>query len=973
MLTSDNISNLSTNIIQGSDELSPSDFIDEFNVNDTDNLMILNQNIRSFNSNIDEFLLFLNEIKSNISVIILTETWFSKDNFYNIPNFEGYHAYRSTKSGGGVSIFVHNNLYSCAIPDVTFCNDSLESCGARIKIGNNHKFINIIGIYRPPSGNRSNFCEILSNNILSKFSPQQQVCISGDMNLNLLNMNDPSVQEYSDLLQSKSFLPHITRPTRITDHSETLLDHIWTNILSESKSGVISTGITDHCCTFICLYHMGKRQSVVHLKFRDTSERSLNNFHSKLHDRLITLDLNDIQDVSSKTVELHDIMWNTFQECCPIRTKIITRNRLLSPWLSNEIILLSRMKRLLLGKVRSDLIQRQTFDDFSKDLKKTIKFAKINYYNSKFSHLQNDIKKTWKNINHLIGKPKVNKPPELHSGNEVITEPSRVAAAFNEHFSSVAAKLQSNIPTFNSSALSYLGPLISTSFSAPESSPNEVAKLINSMPNKKCGNDSLPTYVWKHCCDILAPAVSKLFNASLIQGVFPSNQKTAQVIPIHKGGSKTDVSNYRPISILPALSKVFERLMNTRLTSYLETNCILNKSQFGFRKGLSTSDAILEFLDHAYSSLDSKKHLIAIFLDLSKAFDTIDHTILLNKLQNIGVNPITLSWFKSYLSNRLQFVSIDPAISTTKVIKTGVPQGSILGPLLFLIYINDFHYVCNSLKFIQFADDTTLFMSGENMSELQHNINQDLANVFKWLCVNKLSLNISKTKYMIISNKHFPSVTLKIQDHTLECVPDMKFLGVTLDNKLTFKRHIQIISNKIASSVGILNRIYPFMLPKTMLNVYYALIQSILSYGILAWGKAAVTNLRRIYSLQKRAIKIIGAASGNRSAGGDSLILFNDLYKVCSLTKLYRCINTNHSDYFNRILSSLLPNHSQRTRHNYNRRFHVPYHRCQRSQQSFLYHSTRYWNELPESIKAADNLSSFKSAVKNAITHSTSV
>ena len=315
---------------------------------------------------------------------------------------------------------------------------------------------------------------------------------------------------------------------------------------------------------------------------------------------------------------------------------------------------------------------------------------------------------------------------------------------------------------------------------------------------------SLPVFL--NCfLPVINGPLTHILNLSLLEGVFPSELKVADVLPLYKADDDMLFNNYRPVSLLPVLSKVFERLMYNRLISFLENNKILFKNQFGFRKQHSTYMALMVLLDKIVKALENGEFVVGTYLDFSKAFDMVDHSILLVKLEYYGIRGIALDWFKSYLAGRKQYVTYNGTSSSTKVIKCGVPQGSILGPLLFLLYINDLPNVCKSTNPVLYADDTNLFLNGKNLIDLQTTINSELAEISTWLKINKC-LNVKKTHHMIFTHKRKiqPNVALSIEGHPIDEVDNTKFLGVYLDNKINWKKHISYISGKVARGIGLI-------------------------------------------------------------------------------------------------------------------------------------------------------------------------
>ena len=375
--------------------------------------------------------------------------------------------------------------------------------------------------------------------------------------------------------------------------------------------------------------------------------------------------------------------------------------------------------------------------------------------------------------------------------------------------------------------------------------------------------DNIPLKLLTKIGDIISTPLSLIVNQSLCSGSFPSKLKLAKVIPIFKKNDNKKFDNYRPISLLSSVSKIFERVVFNQLYNFLQEHNLLFESQYGFRKLHSTDLAALELIDRINKQIDQRKIPFSIFLDLSKAFDTLNHDILMKKLHYHGVRNNTLNWFHSYLTNCAQYTEYNETKSSLLEIETGVPQGSILGPLLFLIYVNDIHMVSRSLNFILYADDTTLtspicsFTQGGN-SSISNLINSELTKISDWFAVNKLSLNAEKTKFMIFHN-HLKIITqnkipcLKINNTNIERVTEFNFLGLTINEHLTWKSHAAKVANKISRTLGVMNRLKRYLPLSALKTMYDSLILSQLQFGITCWG----FEWNRIFKLQKHAVRIM--------------------------------------------------------------------------------------------------------------------
>jgi len=483
--------------------------------------------------------------------------------------------------------------------------------------------------------------------------------------------------------------------------------------------------------------------------------------------------------------------------------------------------------------------------------------------------------------------------------------------------------------------------------------------VINNLkPKASSGHDKISPKIVKTNNTLIAGPLAHITNLSFKEGTFPHDLKIAKVIPIYKNKSNSSFENYRPISLLPTFSKVIERLVYNRLYKYVKLNNILNSAQYGFQNKLSTEQAIIELQNRVITYLAKKQHTIGIFIDLSKAFDTLNHSILLQKLNLIGIRGIPLKWFTSYLNNRTQFTEYLSHKSVFRNVKCGVPQGSILGPLLFLLYMNDLISVCKVCQAILFADDTTLLYNDTNYDALINKANSELSDISTWFAINKLSLNVEKTQFIQFQrNKATPfpkPLTLKINENTIQKVEYVKFLGVYIDQYMKWNEHISRKCNQISRTIGTLSRLKNILPRPIMLTLYSSLIVPYITYGVVAWGNTDNSQIKRMSILQKRSVRLINGSKYNSHTGpifrSLRLLTLQDIFHLECCKVFAKFCQGQLPQYLNNIFvnSSSTPLYSFRNTTNIT----TPLVKTKFEEQLILFKVASAWNSLPINIKS---------------------
>lgn len=904
--------------------------------------------------------------------LCLTETWCRTNevNVVNFPNYNLVSSYcRSEHKGGGVGIWSDQKLEVDDLKLDHYCSEkNIEVCGLAWKVST-RKQVYIITCYRSPSGDFNLFLKTL-NNILDKlYKPHIPIIINGDFNINP-DCTDDRYGILNTLLATYGLDQKVHSPTRVTSHSCTLIDHLFTNLNNTKNCVVLPNLISDHN-TVLFTTGISNADNTGNTSFRKRffSQENFNNFLSML-EKETWLEVYVSPDFNEKFDNFYNTLLYYFNICFPLKNCKQTSERKL--WVTNELKTSSYNLKCLFSLKKSNPDLETLYKKAKKEHTLLVKSTKKNHYENILNNhnKNNQNKAAWKIVSALTNRKTEHKNITLTNDNKTITDPTSVAENFNNVFIETPLKIISSID-FSGEKITNHITFIENSFYIEEFSESEILNIINhKLKNKfSSGPDGLPSAVIKRCATHILKPLTYLVNLSLSTGSFPNKLKVSKVNPVYKKQDRTNAENYRPIAEASSLSKIFEYSMINRLWKFLNKYKILSTAQHGFRSSLSTMTAVDSFLRQVIASLDAGENPAGMFCDLSRAFDCVDHGGLLFKLERYGIRGVALNWFDSYLSNRSQFVEIKykshgvcenfrSGITSTGV---GVPQGSILGPVLFLLFINDLPGFIKNYFIVMYADDASLFVTGNNNNEIEIKCNHLVNNLSQYFDQNGLFLNVEKTGYVHFHtnhNKNNMDLNIVKNNMSLKKMECVKFLGLTLDESLTWKPHCNDLISKLNTVCYQIRNLKSVVNGEMLISFYYAQAESRLSYGVCFWGSCAL--MPKIFKAQKRIIRCMAGVNKRRSC--------RDLFSQFRILTVYGLYIYNLLQYVFINKNSFNKNshfHSYETRNRND--LTIPTHRLSCTNKSHLILGLSLFNKLPNNIKNISYLKHFNKEVKDLL------
>jgi hypothetical protein len=957
--------------------------IANYNVFKQRGLHFIHLNVRSLISKLDEVRLLA--VNTRAACICITESWLDdsiSDSEVSIDNYVIQRKDRD-RQGGGVCIYVRCDFaYN---PRDDLCHEELEATWLEILLPKS-KPILCGALYRPPK--QMNFYSILETVCSSSVHfLEYETILMGDMNTNISSLKKCTLySSFCDFINMFHFKQLVNNFTRVCKSSSSTIDLILVSDCDNIvQSGVLDICISDHQPVY-CTRKLSKTAIGEH---NTVKARSLKHYNKDdFQQSLLSEDWSSVINCDIATeawLNFKSIFLSVINNIAPVK-EIRIKQRTAS-WIKPEILqsISERDKAFYLYKRDKSEENFNSFKQLRNKTQSMILNAKQNYFTDTLEENKSDSKSLWKALKNLgLPSKKTNSSSSsigLNINGVISFNKLHVAEKFNSFYVNVASNLVKKLPSpvfkfgknFVQDFYSAKG-VLPDSFSFNIVSDSKVLKYLNMLsPKKATGLDGIPSRFVKDSAPIIAGPLSHIINLSLIQGVVPDDLKSARVVPLYKKNDKTEVGNYRPVSILSILSKIYERVVYDQVEEYLSKNNLLYMFQSGFRRGFSTDTCLIHLSDYIRFQMDQGNLVGMILLDLQKAFDTVDHGILLMKMEAMGLGKDILRWFKSYLSERQQLVNVAGSSSSYANITCGVPQGSILGPLLFLIYVNDMSAVVKN-KLLLYADDSGILVAGKNKSDIESSLNEELDTVSKWLIDNKLSLHLGKTESILFGSKprlrSSPNLNISCNGQVIEPTSYVKYLGATLDQSLSCESMASSVIKKANSRLKFLYRKRNYLTQHTKKLLVMSLIQCHFDYACCFWFYGLSKMWKTKLQVTQNKILRFVLNLDHRSHIGPVQFLSENWLPVSKrvdqiiLNQVFKIVRGSAPEYLGELFVSSKSVHSHSTRFSEKGSFSIPKVKSF-GIKSFAYMGCTLWNSLPRSITEIEQHHRFKDAVKN--------
>lgn len=902
---------------------------------------ILYINIRSLRHKLDDLRDILNVSEKDFQVIILTETWLYSDEvtYFELPSYAAVHDCRNSR-GGGVCIYIKKDIdfYS---EDLAFLGQHDCSVVSVHLPGLQYK---LCGIYRPPSGDSQTYLNLMDKIMEAQRGPG---IVIGDMNLDLLKESH-TVSEYKNTIEMNGFeIQNVIaseNATRVTSTSATILDHVITNKNIDCKILLEDHVISDHK-----VMHIKLEKHVISVNKKDKITKETLHIQEWIEKVQRRLQQGNVEDFERLTAIINE----TKKQCTKKHLIKIRNNNL---WVNAEYIEKVRQRDKLYKrwKVLQNAHTEKAFKKLKNEVNNLRLKLKKEYAEKKIQEAGGDTKKVWKVLNELTCRKvqKTNKISEIESMNgEVLKQENDVVEEFNKYFSKIGVNLAAGIPSTPN--VDFEEEVIDDTIYLNPTDLYEVKNVVNDLKNNCApGTDNITKRDIVNLFPVIGEKMVTIINNILTNGIFPEELKIAKVIPVYKKGSHKDLNNYRPISVLNTFSKITEKIIKNRLHRFIENHYKLDPYQYGFQKHSSTLGASVDVLEYISSELDRNKYVLAVFVDLKKAFDTVNIELLLDKLYKMGIRGVGYELMRTYSLERSQFTVVNQSKSKKVQLSVGVAQGSVLGPLQYLLYVHSLKYAGLKSRYFMFADDTVLVLSAEDARDLEVTMNMDLDLYYRWLCHNKLSLNVDKTVCMLIKQKNKPShsINIVINKMKLKEVTNYKYLGLTITNSLTWSEHTESVIKKIVPIVGAIRRCSKQINMKTRYLLYNGFIEPHIRYLIPCWGNGANYLLDRIQRMQNKAVKTVFSIpyfTSTLQVYNETKVLKIKQLRTLEQVKLIYSIR-NKTLKTNLAIGEVGDRHSHDTRTR--NKIRNEYKRTRKGQDSPIIRAIQAYNEMPEEI-----------------------